>query len=155
MIVAYQNLSRWRLPPQWNRNYPQWDEGSQGVTLRCPCTAHCPSWRCWRLIQTEIALCVAHESTPASWEKEKYIQSFLVPLFLANLQTTWAFWASCKSSQTGSPPTRMFPSWGPDPPTSLTSEVSKIKVNRIKSRSSGSMSHELFRLTVLLFCHDN
>ena len=53
------------------------------------------------------------------------------PLFLANLQTTRAFCASWWSSQTGRPPTRMFPSWGPDPPTSLTSEVSN-QSNRIK-----------------------
>ena len=40
-----------------------------------------------------------------------------------NLQTTTAFSASCRSSQTGSPPTKMFPSCGPDPPISFTSEV--------------------------------
>ena len=66
MLVTYQNLSRWRLLPHVCHNHPQWDEGSQGGTFRCPCTARCPSRRCWRLIQTEIAKCVAHKSTPAS-----------------------------------------------------------------------------------------
>ena len=39
------------------------------------------------------------------------------------LQTTAAFSASWPSSQTGSPPTNIFPSWDPDPPTSFTSET--------------------------------
>ena len=38
-----------------------------------------------------------------------------------HLQTTRAFSLLCPSSQTGLPPTKMFPSWPPDPPTSLTS----------------------------------
>ena len=56
----------------------------------------------------------------------KYLQKGKIHfkfLFLANLQTTRAFCASCPSSQTGSPPTRMFPSWGPVPPTRVTSEI--------------------------------
>ena len=41
---------------------------------------------------------------------------------LQNLHTTRALATSCQRSQTGSPPTKMFPSWGPDPPTSFTSD---------------------------------
>ena len=40
-----------------------------------------------------------------------------------NLQTTTALLWSWKSSQTGNPPTKMFPSWGPEPPTRVNSEI--------------------------------
>ena len=68
------------------------------------------------------------------------------PLFIGNLQTTRAFCALCKSSQTGNPPTRMLPSWGPDHPTSLTSEVSYHSQQNLKS-----WMRQHITWTVLLF----
>ena len=46
MLATYRYLSRWRLLPRMSHNHPQWDEGSQGETFRCPCTARCPFRRC-------------------------------------------------------------------------------------------------------------
>ena len=63
------------------------------------------------------------------------------PLFLANLQTTRAFCTPWKSSQTGSPPTKMFPSWGPDPPTSFTSEVLNQGQLNLKINHWQGLSH--------------
>ena len=68
------------------------------------------------------------------------VKHFLV--FLANLQTTFAFCALWSSSQTGIPPTRMFPSWRPDPPISVTSEQNSVKIRT--SYDIDALMHRLY-----------
>ena len=60
---------------------------------------------------------------------------FILILLLPYLQTTSAFSALWSSSQTGSPPTKMCPSWGPEPPTSFTSGTCSIKSKQFKMKS--------------------